>query len=183
MNTHITSIGLVEVKGFISAVEVADAMIKSSEVRIYTYLKLNPGLITIVVEGDLGACESAVDAGARVATNRGTLVSVLVKGKPDAAIESLLRKMLPVSAVAHVKSVRSTVPVVPVAPVLVTENDLTMQSCLNFLAAEPNGKSVAEIKKQFKASTSDVYAILKMLEHDCKVERDKRRYRLLIQSH
>ena len=93
MSTDITSLGLVEVRGYVCAIEVADAMIKSSNVRIFAQLTLNPGLVTIVVEGDLGACEAAVAVGADIARGRGALVSVLLKGKPDSAIEALLKRI------------------------------------------------------------------------------------------
>jgi ethanolamine utilization protein EutK len=87
----IRSLGFVEVKGYVSAIAVADAMVKTSNIKIMMDAKLDPGQVTIVVEGELGACEAAVSAGAEVARRFGSLVGVLVKGKPDRAIEDLVR--------------------------------------------------------------------------------------------
>lgn len=85
----IESLGFVEVRGASNAIAVADAMIKTSDIKILSETKLDPGQITIVVEGDLGACMAAVDAGTEVAKQNNCFISSLVKGKPDIAIEQI----------------------------------------------------------------------------------------------
>lgn len=87
----IESLGFVEVRGAANAIAVADAMIKASNVRILSESRLDPGQVTIIVEGDLGACHAAIDIGAEVARQNNCLVGVLLKGKPDAAIEALFQ--------------------------------------------------------------------------------------------
>lgn len=85
----IESLGFVEVRGASNAIAVADAMIKTSDIKILSETKLDPGQITIVVEGDLGACMAAVDAGTEVAKQNNCFISSLVKGKPDIAVEQI----------------------------------------------------------------------------------------------
>lgn len=80
------SLGFVEVRGLAHAIVTADAMVKSAGVRIRVQQQVDPGLMTIVVEGDLGACEAAVEAGVAVARRHGALVAALVKGRPDESL-------------------------------------------------------------------------------------------------
>src|SRR5690554_4706013 len=95
---NIQSLGFVEVRGAANAIAVADAMIKSSNVRILTESRLDPGQVTIIVEGDLGACHAAVEIVAEVARQHDALVAVLLKGKPDPAIETFLNAAGPTPA-------------------------------------------------------------------------------------
>jgi len=75
--------GFLEVKGLAVAIEVADAMLKSANVRIVKQIKTNPALITLVVEGDIGSCRAAVDAGRALAVRLNALVSEKVIGRPE----------------------------------------------------------------------------------------------------
>lgn len=85
----IESLGFVEVRGAANAIAVADAMLKASNVRVLSESRLDPGQVTVIVEGDLGACQAAIEVGAEVAQRNHCLVGVLLKGKPDPAIEAL----------------------------------------------------------------------------------------------
>lgn len=85
----IESLGFVEVRGAANAIAVADAMLKASNVRVLSESRLDPGQMTVIVEGDLGACQAAIEVGAEVARRNNCLVGVLLKGKPDPAIEAL----------------------------------------------------------------------------------------------
>ena len=70
----IDSLGLLEVYGLASGIEAADAMLKSANVRILNYEMLIPGMITLVVEGDLASCRAALDAGAAAASRGGKVI-------------------------------------------------------------------------------------------------------------
>ena len=78
----IHSLGFVEVRGLAAAIETADSMLKCAEVRLLRQLLREPMLITITVEGELGACQSAVDAGQASAKRMGAYVSSTVMGRP-----------------------------------------------------------------------------------------------------
>jgi microcompartment protein CcmL/EutN len=93
------ALGFVEVRGLANAILVADAMVKGSSVRLRSQLRVDPALITIAVEGDVGACEAAVEAGKRVALANGAFVSALVKGRPDPS----LRQLVPVNDPASMR--------------------------------------------------------------------------------
>ena len=58
------ALGMVETKGFVGAVEAADAMVKAANVQLVGYEKIDAGLVTAIVRGEVAAVRSAVDAGA-----------------------------------------------------------------------------------------------------------------------
>ncbi|CCM83622.1 Ethanolamine utilization polyhedral-body-like protein EutK [Klebsiella pneumoniae subsp. pneumoniae ST258-K26BO] len=56
----INALGLLEVEGMVAAVDAADAMLKAANVRLLSHEVLDPGRLTLVVEGDLAACRAAL---------------------------------------------------------------------------------------------------------------------------
>lgn len=52
----INALGLLEVDGMVAAIDAADAMLKAANVRLLSHEVLDPGRLTLVVEGDLAAC-------------------------------------------------------------------------------------------------------------------------------
>ena len=63
----INALGLLEVDGMVAAIDAADAMLKAANVRLLSHEVLDPGRLTLVVEGDLAACRAALDAGCTAA--------------------------------------------------------------------------------------------------------------------
>jgi len=88
------ALGLIETKGFIGAVEAADAMVKAANVKLIGYEKIGSGLITVMVKGDVGATKAATDAGAAAAGRVGELISVHVIPRPHQDVETILPKLL-----------------------------------------------------------------------------------------
>ena len=84
------ALGLIETKGYVGAVEAADAMVKSANVVLIGYQKVGAGLVTVMVRGDVGAVKAATDAGAAAAGRVGELVSVHVIPRPHGDVESIL---------------------------------------------------------------------------------------------
>ena len=92
--THeqINALGFVEVRGLAAAIETADAMLKCADVRLLRQLLRDPVQTTLTVEGSLGACRAAVDAGEAMAVRLGSFVSSSVMGRPaDDTAEFVLR--------------------------------------------------------------------------------------------
>ena len=70
------SLGLLEVKGLLGAVTMSDVMVKASNVHVVNIDKANGfGWFTVKVVGDVGAVQSAVEAGTMVAKEMGCFVS------------------------------------------------------------------------------------------------------------
>jgi ethanolamine utilization protein EutM len=81
------ALGKIETKGFVAAVEAADAMVKAAQVELTKYEKTGGGMVTVLVRGDVGAVKAAVEAGARAAQKIGELVSAHVIPRPDDSLE------------------------------------------------------------------------------------------------
>ena len=58
------ALGMVECMGLVAMIEAADAMVKSANVTLVGYEKIDAGLVTAIVRGEVGAVKAAVDAGA-----------------------------------------------------------------------------------------------------------------------
>lgn len=84
--------GFIETKGLVSAIEAADAMVKAANVEIVGKKLIGGGFVTIIIEGDVGAVKSAVDAGAAAAQKIGEVVSVHVIARPNPETDLLINK-------------------------------------------------------------------------------------------
>jgi microcompartment protein CcmL/EutN len=69
-------------------IEAADAMVKSANVTLVGYEKIDAGLVTAIVRGEVGAVRSAVDAGAAAARKVGTVTAVHVIPRPHDDVDS-----------------------------------------------------------------------------------------------
>ena len=84
------ALGMVETRGFIGAVEAADAMVKAARVELIGKVQVGSGLVTVVVRGDVAACKSSADAGAAAAQRVGELVGPHVIPRPPDEVEKIL---------------------------------------------------------------------------------------------
>lgn len=83
--------GLIETKGLVAAIEAADAMVKAANVEIVGKKLIGGGLVTVIIEGDVGAVKAAVDAGVTAAQKVGELVSAHVIARPNEETAELLK--------------------------------------------------------------------------------------------
>ena len=58
------AIGMIETKGYVAALAGADAMVKAANVVIVGREEVGDGLVSVVVNGDVGAVKAATEAGA-----------------------------------------------------------------------------------------------------------------------
>ena len=86
------SLGMIETKGLIGAIEAADSMVKAANVVLIGYEKIGSGLVTVMVRGDVGAVKAATDAGAAAAKRVGEVISVHVIPRPHSDVERILPK-------------------------------------------------------------------------------------------
>jgi ethanolamine utilization protein EutM len=75
------ALGMVETKGFVGAVEAADAMVKAANVQLLGKEYIGAGYVTIFVRGDVGAVKAATDAGAAAARRVPQVIEILVGGQ------------------------------------------------------------------------------------------------------
>lgn len=76
------SIGLVETRGFVGSIEASDAMVKAASVTLVRTVQIGGGLVAVVVRGDVGSVNAAVQAGAEAAKRVGELVCSHVIPRP-----------------------------------------------------------------------------------------------------
>ena len=82
------ALGMVECMGLVAMIEAADAMVKSANVTLVGYEKIDAGLVTAIVRGDVAAVRSAVDAGAAAAARVGKVVSTHVIARPHGDLDA-----------------------------------------------------------------------------------------------
>lgn len=78
---------MVECMGLVAMIEAADAMVKAANVRLVGYEKIDAGLVTAIVRGEVGAVRAAVDAGAAAARRIGTVTAVHVIPRPHREVD------------------------------------------------------------------------------------------------
>ena len=76
------ALGLIELYGYVPAVEALDAALKAANVRLESVTKVTAGLVSVFVTGDVGAVKAAVDAAAAAAERIGKVISVHVIPRP-----------------------------------------------------------------------------------------------------
>ena len=86
------ALGMIETIGLISAVEAADAAVKTANVQLSKYEKIDGGIVSVHLRGDIGAVQAAVDAGAQAARRVGQLVGVHVIPAPVGEIDDIIYK-------------------------------------------------------------------------------------------
>jgi len=83
------ALGMIETRGFVAAVEAADAMVKAARVLLVGKEYVGSGFVTVMVRGDVGAVKAAVDSGSAAARRVGEIVSVHVIPRPHADLEDI----------------------------------------------------------------------------------------------
>jgi microcompartment protein CcmL/EutN len=81
------ALGMIETRGFVGMIEASDAMVKTANVTIVGWQKVDAGLVTVLVRGDVGSVKAATDAGAAAARKVGELIGVHVIPRPADDLE------------------------------------------------------------------------------------------------
>jgi ethanolamine utilization protein EutM len=85
------SIGLIETRGLVAALEALDTMCKAANIRMIDLKKVGSGLVTVIVEGDVAAVTSAIEAGKLAHTKTGgELISSNVIPRPHSELAKIL---------------------------------------------------------------------------------------------
>lgn len=154
----INALGLLEVDGMIAAIDASDAMLKAASVRLLSYQVLEPGRLTLVVEGDLAACRAALDAGAAAASRSGRVISRKEIGRPDGDTEWLIHSFS------------------PQPPPALSKNQ--QQPLLALLSTALQGMTVGEVAAHFGWTLGDARQRLESLFASGTLRKRSSRYRL-----
>ena len=92
MNEHRPrlALGMIETRGWVGAVEAADAMAKAAHVQLTRYEVTRDALVTVLVRGQLADVEAAVEAGSVAARAVGQFQRAHVIPAPDPSLEFVL---------------------------------------------------------------------------------------------
>lgn len=85
------ALGFIETRGYVGAIEAADAALKSADVTLVSTQKADAGLVTVTLQGDVASVRAAVSAGSAAAKRIGELVSENVIARPAQGLESLTK--------------------------------------------------------------------------------------------
>ena len=80
------AIGLLETRGLIAQIEASDAMLKAANVTLLTQVQIGGGLVTHIIQGDVGSVRAAVEAGAAAASQVGELVCAHLIPRPEPSL-------------------------------------------------------------------------------------------------
>lgn len=156
----INALGLLEVSGLVAGIAAADAMLKSASVRLLNHQIMTPGMVTLVVEGDLAACRAALDAGAAAASRSGRVISRQTMGRPDKDTEWL---------VTHLQGSRPTSP---------EPAGLAAQALLMTIANAQRGMTAGEVAAKLDCPLASARLALEKLYLAGLLRKRSSRYRM-----
>lgn len=88
-----TAIGLIETLGLVGLITAVNAMLKAASVELASpVIKLDGGIVSVMVRGDVSSVRAAVEAGAEAASRVGELKAAHVIPRPGSAIVAAFSK-------------------------------------------------------------------------------------------
>jgi ethanolamine utilization protein EutM len=78
---------MIETRGLVAMVEAADTMVKTANVRLVGYEKIDAGHVIAIVRGEVAAVKAAVEAGAAAARRVGEVVATHVIPRPHGEVD------------------------------------------------------------------------------------------------
>jgi ethanolamine utilization protein EutM len=86
-NGNGSALGLIETLGLVGLINAVDAMLKAANVEVASsVIKLDGGIVSVLVSGDVSSVRAAVEAGAEAAARIGELKAAHVIPRPDPAV-------------------------------------------------------------------------------------------------
>jgi microcompartment protein CcmL/EutN len=85
-----SALGMIETMGYTANVEATDAMLKAAEVSLVGQEQIGAGMVTVFVQGDVGAVKAAVEAGQTSASRIGEIVSAHVIPRPHQGVKECM---------------------------------------------------------------------------------------------
>jgi ethanolamine utilization protein EutM len=86
------AIGVLETKGLVPLIEGADAAVKAAHVDLVEWKQIGGGLVSFVVEGEVAAVRSAIEAAKESASRVGEVVSEVVIPRPVVELKATFNK-------------------------------------------------------------------------------------------
>lgn len=84
------ALGLIELLGYVPAVVALDTALKAAEVSFQQISKIDKGIVSLTVTGDVAAVQAAMDAAAAAAEQVGQVLYVHVIPRPHDEVDTML---------------------------------------------------------------------------------------------
>jgi ethanolamine utilization protein EutM len=82
-----SAIGMIETIGLVGLINAVDAMLKAANVQVASsVIRLDGGLVSVMIRGDVSSVRAAVEAGAEAAGRIGELRAAHVIPRPAAKV-------------------------------------------------------------------------------------------------
>ena len=173
--------GFIETRGLTAAIEAADAMVKAAKINIIKYQQIGGALVTILIEGDLAACQSAVDAGSAAAKRVGELISAHVIPRPVDDVKLLYGTIIPaiksIDKQASVSAIKK-----PAKKIQSQKKKKDIKSSegsgnlLDWLSIQKNGANITQIAAYLNQDNAVARRMVKQLMDDGSIEKVHQKY-------
>lgn len=160
------AIGLVEVIGYVAAIEACDTCVKSANVNLVSLDKVGSGIVTLTISGDVGAVKSAVEAAEASVERIGTLRSTHVIPRMNKEVAEVLFKKEDKKEIKEEVDIKSEV-----KEALLTEVSSLEQEQLN-INEDSNIKANSEILEDNTIEANHIEEIDKPVDLDETIEVD-----------
>jgi microcompartment protein CcmL/EutN len=159
------AIGTVEVRSLAFAIEAADTAVKAAPVEIIATSYALPGVVAVSFRGSVDAVAAAADAVKGRLGPAGAMHGVSVIGRPDAAVDQLLKERsivigrragapaVPGRGLMHAPAERAAAPAAPATPAAAPAATTTSEGRTAKPAATPK-KAATTAKKPAKRTAS-----------------------------
>lgn len=88
------ALGLIETRSLVAAIQAADTMVKSADVKIMDFNYVGSGIVAVIVSGEVAAVKAAVENGRATAEGLGEIISTNVIARPHDEVDKLLAEEL-----------------------------------------------------------------------------------------
>jgi ethanolamine utilization protein EutM len=89
------ALGVIETLGLATAIEAADAAVKSANVKLADYLVAGGGKVNIIIRGDVAAVKASVEAGVASASQIGQVLGQTVIPRPAEKLIPVFKEIEP----------------------------------------------------------------------------------------
>lgn len=84
------ALGMVETRSLVAAIEAADTMVKSADVKIVDFNYVGSGIVAVIVGGEVAAVQAAVANAVGAVESIAEIISTNVIARPHDEVDKLL---------------------------------------------------------------------------------------------
>jgi len=84
------ALGMIETRSLVAAIQAADTMVKSADVKIVDLNYVGSGIISVLVSGEVAAVQAAVANGRETAASLAEIISTNVIPRPHEEVSKII---------------------------------------------------------------------------------------------